>query len=130
MIPCAFAVQTRGSARSPPTSPSCRLYRTSPLEGVGTPRGDRPENAGNRYRAPAVKASAAHLQPGSPLGSPEVHARFGRKVELVSRFHIKRLVPSVHIAHGAINTELRRAVRVREHALARGLLMRLIAPDP
>jgi len=58
-----------------------------------------------------------------------MHARLGRKVELVGRFHIKRLVPSVHIAYRAIDAELGWAVGVREHALACGLLMRLITPD-
>src|SRR5712691_1624895 len=74
----------------------------------------------------AAGARGAH---GLPLHSPETHARFRGKVELVGRFDIKCLVPSVHIADGTVDAEFRRAMRVGEHALARGLLMRLVAPD-
>src|SRR5437868_14910904 len=103
----------------------------SALPNLAPPRIGTPREWGqplSRHRRQGKHRGTTELK-SLPLHSPEMHARFGCKVELVSRLHIKRLIPSIHIAHGAINAKLRRAVRVREHALTRRLLMRFITPD-
>src|SRR6266436_9933812 len=66
-----------------------------------------------------------------PLGArlPEMHALLRSKIKSVAGLNAHRRIPSVDIAHRAVDAEFGRTVRIGKNALARGFLARLVAPN-
>ena len=60
---------------------------------------------------------------------PEMHPRLGSEIKLVPGLDVHGLIPGIDIAHRPVDAEFRRAVRIGKQALARGLLVGLVAPD-
>src|SRR5947209_17807134 len=75
-------------------------------------------------RRPGVPAAPRKLPPRAPAYaqatpnrsaariSPDAHPLLRRQVQLVARLHVESLIPRIHVAHRAIDTELRWTVRI------------------